>query len=61
MSKLSCLVLAVSMMSFGVGCAEQKGRKKGDDADKKADKKTDAKRADAKRADAKQADAKQKE
>jgi hypothetical protein len=53
MSKLSCLVLAVSMMSLSVGCAEQKGRKKGDDPDKKADKKTNDKPAAAKPADAK--------
>ncbi|KIG15861.1 hypothetical protein DB30_05168 [Enhygromyxa salina] len=49
MSKLSCLVLAVSMMSFSVfsvGCAEQKGRKKGD---KKTDKQADKHKNDSKK------------
>jgi hypothetical protein len=52
MSKLSCLVLAVSMVSFSVGCAEQKGRKKDDKADKdKANNKKPVKRAPAKKKD----------
>ena len=41
MSKpLSCLVLALSIVCLGAGCAEQKGKQKDD---KKADKKDDKK------------------
>lgn len=45
MSKsLSYLVLALSIVCFGAGCAEQKGKKKDDKkAEKKAEKKTDDK------------------
>jgi hypothetical protein len=45
MSKLSYLVLALSLVSFSAGCAEQKGKKKDD---KKADEKKDEKKADKK-------------
>lgn len=48
MSKLAPIVLGLSLVSFSVGCAEQKGPKKDDD--KKADKdKKDAKKKDDKK------------